>query len=76
MDRPQRPHLIVVAADAVVYASTDDGKTWESIGDGLPARPHNADLRYLTGPGQELGALYLSTFGRSVWRASMIGLTR
>jgi hypothetical protein len=66
-----RPHAIFVATDNQVYGSVDDGASWKLASSGLPARPHNADLRYAAGPGQEAGWLYLSTFGRSVWRAYM-----
>lgn len=66
-----RPHTIFVATDNQVYGSIDDGNSWKLASSGLPVRPHNADLRYAAGPGQEAGWLYLSTFGRSVWRAYM-----
>ena len=66
-----RPHAIFVATDNQVYGSIDDGNSWKLASSGLPARPHNAELRYAQGPGREAGWLYLSTFGRSVWRAHM-----
>ncbi len=60
---------VFVSTDSQVYASTDGGNVWHIVSDGLPVRPHNADLR--VGPGQAPGELwlYLTTYGRSVWRA-------
>lgn len=66
--------MIFACTDSEVYA-TDNGVTnWHVVSDGLPARAHGADLRYgfpgTARPGR--GAyLYLSTWGRSVWRAPM-----
>jgi hypothetical protein len=66
-----RPHAVFVATDNQVYGSIDGGDTWKLASSGLPMRPHNAELRVGRGPGREAGWLYLSTFGRSVWRAHM-----
>jgi hypothetical protein len=74
--RPRGEHVVFAASDALVYGSPDRGRTWLRTTTGLPARPHNAELRHLPDRGpQGLGRLYLSTFGRSVWSASMNNLT-
>ena len=69
-----RADVIFVCTDSQVYATDNGGTVWHVVSDGLPARVHGADLRYgypgTAGPGR--GAfLYLSTWGRSVWRAPM-----
>lgn len=73
--RPQREPVIFAASDALVYGSPDQGRTWFRTTTGLPARPHNTELRHLPDRGRRLGRLYLSTYGRSVWSASMNDLT-
>lgn len=72
--RHERGEYVFVSTDSQVYASDNAGDVWHVVSDGLPTRAHNADLRYglraAAGPGR--GAyLYLSTFGRSLWRARM-----
>lgn len=70
----ERSDVIFACTDSAVYATDNGGTIWHVVSDGLPARAHGSDLRYgfpgIAGPGR--GAyLYLSTWGRSVWRASM-----
>jgi hypothetical protein len=71
--RHERGEYVFVSTDSQVYASDNAGDVRHVVSDGLPTRAHNADLRYglrAAGPGR--GAyLYLSTFGRSLWRARM-----
>jgi len=58
------------ATDADVFVSDDHGRTWVDASAGLPARPHCADLR-IAADGNGGFDLYLSTYGRSVWRATI-----
>jgi hypothetical protein len=65
---PIVPAMVFAATDDKVYISRNLGKTWQPASSGLPARPHCCDLQFVAPPGGER-VLYLSTFGRSVWRA-------
>ncbi len=69
-DRDASPHTLFAATDNHVYVSRDDGDTWQLATYGLPRRPHCADLRVDAGDSRAK-FLYLSTFGRSVWRAAL-----
>lgn len=60
---------LYVSTDDKVFASADLGATWVSTSDNLQVRPHNADLRVVVENGKR--AIYLSTFGRSMFRASL-----
>jgi hypothetical protein len=60
-------NVYAAAADRV-YLSSDQGTTWLDCSTGLPQRPHCSDLRFIR-ESSGVGYLYLSTFGRSVWRA-------
>jgi hypothetical protein len=74
------------AAGAMLFASTNDGVyvsrdragSWLDCSRGLPACPQCADIQYAEGPvqtaaGAPLGGsvLYVGTWGRSVWMASL-----
>ena len=62
--------VVYLATDASVYASGDEGKSWQDVSSGLPKRPHCSDLRLVQdGDGTHL---YLSTFGRSLWRGDLL----
>ncbi len=62
--------VVYLATDAKVYASGDYGKSWQDVSSGLPKRPHCSDLRLVQdGDGTHL---YLSTFGRSLWRGDLV----
>jgi hypothetical protein len=61
------PKTLYIATDDAVYANTDIGNPWFKVSNGLPARPHCSDLRYVTEP-DGTHYLYLATFGWSVWR--------
>jgi hypothetical protein len=61
---------LFAANDADVYYSTDHGNSWLDASMGLPARPHCSDL-VLASDGNGGTDLYLSTYGHSVWRASI-----
>jgi hypothetical protein len=66
--------VVYVATDAKVYASGDRGDHWRDVSSGLPRRPHCSDLRLVqNGDGTQL---YLSTFGRSLWRADLLTAIR
>lgn len=59
--------LLFVSTDNRVYMSEDGGENWVPAIAGLPECPHCAELRvHIDG---ENSWLYLSTFGRSLWRA-------
>ena len=63
-------HGLLVATDDAVYTSRDDGGSWLRATTGLPRRPHCADLRFAS-RGAHGPAIFLSTFGRSVWVAHL-----
>jgi hypothetical protein len=58
--------------DDKVWVSLDDGFSWKDASLRLPNRPHCAELRY-NFANQNPPLLYLSTYGGSVWNASVIG---
>ena len=61
------PETLFVATDAQVFVSRNIGQSWLSASIGLPRRPHSSDLRVSRErSGQRF--LYLSTYGRSLWR--------
>src|SRR5262249_36193224 len=59
---------LYAATDKRVFISSDNGDTWQDASQGLPARPHCSDLRYIVTK-DGASALYLSTWGRSLWKA-------
>jgi hypothetical protein len=65
------PKVLYLATDRTVVSSADDGQTWTTETQGLPAHPHCADLRFVIQP-DENKYLYLGTFGRSLWRAQIV----
>lgn len=69
-DWTQDPKTLFAASDARVFLSRDSGDTWAPASDGLPRRPHCSELSFVAQPD---GArfLYLSTWGRSAWRARL-----
>lgn len=64
--------VVYLATDAKVYASADLGSTWQDVSSGLPKRPHSSDLRLVRD--SDGTHLYLSTYGRSLWRADLVTL--
>jgi hypothetical protein len=72
--RPEGITALFAATDDKVYVSHGKGLSlgddWMLASRGLPRRPHCGDLRYFPQPsGRRF--LYLSTYGRSVWRAPL-----
>jgi len=59
--------------DRQVIVSVNAGRDWALAGRiGLPKTPHCADIRFVRFPPPEnTPYLYLSTHGRSVWRANL-----
>ena len=61
----------------MLYAATDDrilvaagpGYPWQDMSTGLPRRGHLGHLRFISYPGGGID-LFLSTWGRSLWKAS------
>ena len=66
-DWTRHPKPLFVSTDGAIYRSDDNGQTWQNQSSGLPKRPHCGDLRFVLTPKNER-YLYLSTYGRSVWR--------
>jgi hypothetical protein len=64
------PLTLFVCTDRVVVMSDDLGQTWHDASKGLPQQPNCTDLRFVR---YDDGShyLYLSTYGRSIWRARM-----
>lgn len=64
---------LYASTDDRVYVSRDPGKhlgdTWKIASNGLPRRAHCGDLSYVVQPNGERW-LYLSTYGRSYWKAA------
>jgi hypothetical protein len=61
---------LYAATDSDVWVSHDSGRSWVDSSTGLPKRPHCTDLR--VAPDIEGGTtIYLATYGRSVWRATI-----
>lgn len=72
------PPLVFASVNDGVFVSRDLGDTWVNCSLGLPACPQGADIQCaditkVTAYGFEFGgsALYLATWGRSVWRATL-----
>jgi hypothetical protein len=67
------PRILFAATDNMVFDSRDVGTIlgdiWNEAAQGLPRRPHCSDLRFAIEP--DGTNLYLATYGRSAWRASM-----
>ena len=61
---------LFAATDGDVFVSNDRGLTWSDASAGLPMRPHCSDLR-IAADGKGGRDLYLSTYGHSVWRATI-----
>lgn len=70
--RNQEGTIYLFAASGTrVWASDDESLSWSDVSGVLPERPHNAELHLMSSVRQTW--LYLSTFGRSVWRAPIHG---
>lgn len=63
--------VLVAATETGVFSSYDEGSTWGPATLGLPGYPWCAELRYVGDANR--GTLYLSTFGRSTWKAILTG---
>jgi hypothetical protein len=61
-------NTLFVANESKVFISRDSGGSWKDASAGLPVRAHCADLQYVDDESGGFG-LYLSTYGRSLWRA-------
>jgi hypothetical protein len=70
IDPTSNPPDLYVATDGAVYDSHDGGMSWGPASLNLPVRPHCGDLRFVTPP-DGISFLYLSTFGRSIFRAQL-----
>ena len=70
IDRTGATHFLVTNTDTNVYVSRDEGETWLRASTGLPRHAHCTHVRAV---GHDDGRrfLYLSTFGRSAWRAGL-----
>jgi len=70
IDPTTNPPDLYVATDSAVYDSHDGGMIWGPASLSLPVRPHCADLRFVTQT-DGISFIYLSTFGRSIFRAQL-----
>jgi hypothetical protein len=61
-------NVLYAATDDHVHVSYNRGQQWHDMSAGLPRRAHLGYLRFIHYPSGGI-ALYLSTFGRSLWRA-------
>jgi hypothetical protein len=70
--REPEQNALYVSTDNKVYVSRDRGDdlgdTWLNASRGLPKRPHCGDISFVKQPNGERW-LYLSSYGRSFWRA-------
>ena len=64
------PKVLYLVTDRTVMSSADNGQTWTTETQGLPAHPHCADLRFVIQPDKNK-YLYLGTYGRALWRAQI-----
>jgi hypothetical protein len=62
---------LFVAYDDKVLVSENEGGTWRDASNGLPKCPHSSTLCYLPNTAGD-GDLYLSTYGRSVWKTQLL----
>jgi hypothetical protein len=70
IDWSANPIKLFIATDNILYVSQDNGDEWSIASNGLPKNPHNTHLYFVFEPtGRK--CLYLSTYGRSVWRANL-----
>ncbi|KAH7333507.1 hypothetical protein BKA65DRAFT_553866 [Rhexocercosporidium sp. MPI-PUGE-AT-0058] len=69
-DWTQEPPTLYGTTGTSVFSTIDNGATWTNDSAGLPVTPNCNDLRLVT---QQDGAkyLYVSTWGRSLWRAKL-----
>jgi hypothetical protein len=62
---------LLATTDAHVWMSYDEARTWTRASQGLPRRPHCADIRFVKDhDGSQ--HLYLASYGRSVWAADLL----
>lgn len=71
VDRSTNPARVFVATDDAVYASKDQGTSWQNISAGLPKQPRCSDLRLVQSKDSGQRYLYLATFGWSVWQTPL-----
>jgi hypothetical protein len=67
INRSRGAATLAVASDTSVWLSPDFGRSWAEHNAGLPRVPHCSDLRF----SDDGLTLYLSTFGRSIWKADL-----
>ena len=66
IDWTTNPKAVYISTASGVKVSRDDGKTVTDEIEGLPANPLCADIQFVEDP--DGTSVYLSTFGRSIWR--------
>jgi hypothetical protein len=62
------PPVLLVATDARVWVSLNNGDNWSDVSQGLPKRPHCADLRF----NRHKRRWMLGTYGRSMWQSGNV----
>jgi len=60
--------VLMVSTESKVWASIDNGDSWNDVSQGLPRQPHCADLRFNIVKRQ----WHLGTWGRSLWRSGKL----
>jgi len=60
--------VLLVSTESKVWASIDNGDSWNDVSQGLPTQPHCGDLRFNIVKRQ----WHLGTFGRSLWRSGKL----
>jgi hypothetical protein len=70
VDPIRTPRILYVGTDYAVHATWDAGNHWLPVSRGLPVHCHPSTLRFVAEPDGRR-RLYLFTYGRSVWNATL-----
>ncbi len=63
--------VLIAVTDANAWISYDEARSWRRASQGLPARPHCADVRFVRNDDGSQ-RLQLGTYGRSTWVADLL----
>jgi len=70
VDPTRTPRILYVGTDHAIHATWDAGANWLPVSRGLPVRCHPSTMRFVADTDGKR-QLYLFTYGRSAWRASL-----